>query len=43
MALFNFLTLHVFTLRVVAISTLIALSGCANKFATDDYLALGDK
>jgi penicillin amidase/acyl-homoserine-lactone acylase len=43
MALFNLLTLHVLTLRVVAISTLIALSGCANKFATDDYLALGDK
>ena len=43
MALFNLLTLHVLTLRIVAISTLIALSGCANKFATDDYLALGDK
>ena len=38
MALFKFLTL-----RIVAIASLIALSGCANKFATDDYLTLGDK
>ncbi len=38
MALFNFLTL-----RIIAIAALIALSGCANKFATDDYLTLGDK
>ena len=38
MALFNFLTL-----RIVAIVSLIALSGCANKFVVDDYLSLGDK
>jgi len=38
MALFNFLTL-----RIVAIASLIALSGCANKFVVDDYLSLGDK
>ena len=38
MALFNFLTL-----RIVAIVSLIALSGCANKFVVDDYLTLGDK
>ena len=38
MALFKFLTLC-----IVAIASLIALSGCANKFATDDYLTLGDK
>ncbi len=43
MALFNCLTLRILTLRIVAIAALIALSGCANKFATDDYLTLGDK
>jgi acyl-homoserine-lactone acylase len=43
MALFNCLTLRILTLRIVAIAALVALSGCANKFATDDYLTLGDK
>jgi penicillin amidase/acyl-homoserine-lactone acylase len=43
MVLFNCLTLRILTLRIVAIATLIALSGCANKFAMDDYLTLGDK
>ena len=48
MALFNcltlrILTLRILTLRIVAIAALVALSGCANKFATDDYLTLGDK
>ncbi|MDB9733191.1 acylase [Porticoccaceae bacterium] len=43
MVLFNCLTLRILTLRIVAIAALIALSGCANKFATDDYLTLGDK
>jgi acyl-homoserine-lactone acylase len=38
MALFNFLTL-----RIIAIAALTAVSGCANKFAMDDYLTLGDK
>ena len=38
MALCNFLTL-----RIVAIASLVALPGCVNKFATDDYLTLGDK
>jgi acyl-homoserine-lactone acylase len=43
MVLFNCLTLRILTLRIVAIAALIALSGCANKFAIDDYLTLGDK
>jgi acyl-homoserine-lactone acylase len=43
MVLFNCLTLRILTLRIVAIAALIALSGCANKFAMDDYLTLGDK
>jgi acyl-homoserine-lactone acylase len=53
MVLFNYLTLRILTLRiltlriltlrVVAIAALLALSGCANKFAMDDYLTLGDK
>jgi len=43
MVLFNCLTLRILTLRIVAIAALVALSGCANKFATDDYLTLGDK
>lgn len=43
MVLFNCLTLRILTLRIVAIAVLIALSGCANKFAMDDYLTLGDK
>jgi len=43
MVLFNCLTLRILTLRMVAIAALIALSGCANKFAIDDYLTLGDK
>tara|TARA_B110001450_G_scaffold171162_1_gene159590 strand:- start:46 stop:177 length:132 start_codon:yes stop_codon:yes gene_type:complete len=38
MALFNFLTLG-----IMAIAALIAVSGCTNKFAMDDYLTLGDK
>ncbi|MDP6189727.1 MAG: penicillin acylase family protein [Gammaproteobacteria bacterium] len=38
MALFNLLSP-----RIIAIAAFIALSGCANKFATDDYLTLGDK
>ena len=43
MVLFNCLTLRILTLRIVAIAALVALSGCANKFAMDDYLTLGDK
>ena len=43
MVLFNCLTLRILTRRIVAIAALIALSGCANKFAMDDYLTLGDK
>ena len=43
MVLFNCLTLRILTLRIAAIAALIALSGCANKFAMDDYLTLGDK
>ena len=43
MVLFNCLTLRILTLRIVVIAALIALSGCANKFAMDDYLTLGDK
>ena len=43
MVLFNCLTLRILTVRIVAIAALIALSGCANKFAIDDYLTLGDK
>jgi acyl-homoserine-lactone acylase len=43
MVLFNFLPLRILTLRIVAIAALVTLSGCANKFATDDYLTLGDK
>ena len=43
MVLFNCLTLRILTRRIVAIAALIALSGCANKFAMDDYLILGDK
>jgi acyl-homoserine-lactone acylase len=43
MVLFNFLPLRILTLRIVAIAALVTLSGCANKFVTDDYLTLGDK
>ena len=43
MVLFNCLTLRILTRRIVAIAALIALSGCANKFAMDNYLTLGDK
>ena len=43
MVLFNCLTLRILTLRIGVIAALIALSGCANKFAMDDYLTLGDK